>query len=233
MRNSRKQCLKAIETCFSVINPLAVKSKDEKYLEAVAALDTMRRMLKSMSDKAFQVHVEAYDEDNSVPAFLKKRKPAYVNRPPLALLAIMLAIGFAALASAQEAQAAAVISVPRSTIECFENARCQTVGMQSVKLKPNEQGLLFPNSIRTEFPASVYTATDGTIPFHVYRSDTYDGAITALVTGQCRNVSTLIPLPSPGFYWVRYFHPKAALLEIEVDSTGAIVRFMASCELHD
>ncbi len=119
-------------------------------------------------------------------------------------------------------------------VKAFLNARCSCSALDTAELRPNAKGNLHPNSYRSHFVNSIYTEVDGSIPFQVYYAEKQGGQLYLINKGYCRNISTLVPIPQPGWYFVRYFHDaKPALIEVDATTPTLKVRSFGKCELHD
>ncbi len=92
----------------------------------------------------------------------------------------------------------------------------------------------YPGSYRSYFVATAFDFTDRDfIQFEVYFSEGIGKPLYLYYKGACRNFSNLVPLPEPGFYFIRFFHPTSpALVEIEARPDGNIyVRGFGKCSL--
>ena len=124
--------------------------------------------------------------------------------------------------------------VSDQVIRVFLNARCSCSDLDTLQLRPNAKGGLYPNLYRSSFVNSIYTDADGTVPFQVYYAEKQGGQLYLVQKGWCRNISTSIPLPAPGWYFVRYFHEgKPALVEVDATTPILKVRSFGKCELHN
>ncbi len=123
--------------------------------------------------------------------------------------------------------------VSHDLVRVFINARCHCSAIDTLHLAPNAKGDPFPNAYRSLFVNAIYTEADGRIPFQVYYAEKQGAQLYLIQKGWCRHYSTLVPLPQPGWYFVRYFHgAKPALLEIDATAPRIIVRSFGKCELH-
>lgn len=119
-------------------------------------------------------------------------------------------------------------TIPPEVINVFQNARCACSAAATATVAT------FPASYRSHFVNSVYTETDGFIPFQMYYSPDVGQQLNFHAKGFCRHISLLIPMPRPGFYFVRFFHQgKPALIEIDARKPTIYVKAFGKCEIHE
>jgi hypothetical protein len=203
MRSSRLYCLSLIKTLMAE-NTHCQATPEAKAIRA-AALETMRRIFASMSEKAFKVHLEGYDEDHLTPhKFIKT----------IFIAAILLV-------SIQTAQTQINYLNPinAATVRAFDGASCDCFARDTATISK------FPAFHRSKFVSSAFNnAGMGFIPFEIYFAHERGGQLYLLNRGACRNVSTTIPLPEPGWYFVRFFSDaQPALIEINACRKEEIV----------
>ena len=117
--------------------------------------------------------------------------------------------------------------VPDDVVKVFINARCDCSATDTATVAS------FPAMYRSFFVNSIYN--DGEyIPFQVYYAENIQSQLYLISKGACRNLNTTIPLPAPGFYFVRFYHAaKPALIEIDARQTELKIRAFGKCELHE
>ncbi|MCF8245522.1 MAG: hypothetical protein K9J37_13610 [Saprospiraceae bacterium] len=224
MRSSKKQVLKAIDHCFSIVQTEAAKSENNQFLETGAALQTMRRIFKSMSDRAYLTHLEGYDEDHSLPRLLR-------------VSSSVLLLFFCSAMGAQPLPAPPGFynnPVPYNTVSAFHNARCHFTDTDTFTISLGNNSSYFPTSYRTDLPSKIFTAADRAVPFGIYYQESTTSQLYLIAKGYCRNISTLVPLPRPGWYFVRYFHQaKPALVVINARHQTLKITINGACEIHE
>lgn len=123
--------------------------------------------------------------------------------------------------------------VPWGTVDLFQNTRCALVSSDTLLLQ-SQGPKPYPTSFRTDLPSKLFTPEDGTIPFEIYYAASRDSQLYLIQHGFCRNFTTLVPIPRPGWYFVRYYHQgKPALVQINALEPRITVKCNGLCEIHD
>lgn len=117
--------------------------------------------------------------------------------------------------------------VPSDVVTVFINARCACSATDTATVTS------FPAMYRSHFVNAIYDQGE-VIPFEIYYAEKQGGQLYWISRGLCRNISTSVPLPQPGFYFVRFFHTaKPALIEIDARQPTLFIRAFGKCELHE
>lgn len=220
MKSTRKQCLRTLQRLAHAVTRKAANSESEEWLEIKRDIETMRRIFVSMADEVFQTQLKFYDEEYGSVSMLQ-RKP-----PPLALLLFTFICGMAAAVTAQPNLRTNPVS--SQLVTDFMNARCGFTYSDSTKIDK------FPASYRTDLVAKIYTPSDGAIPYEIYYAESTASQLYLIARGLCRNISTLVPIPCPGWYFVRYWNQaKPALVQINARNRTLKITAKGPCEIHD
>lgn len=209
MRTSRLSCIAEIKKMAS--ENITSKASPEEKAQRIAALETMRRIFSSMSEKAFQVHLEGYDEDHCTPTnFIK----AFTT-----LVILVFAIP-------AFSQLKLTVPAPAEIIQVFQNAECGCFQHDTLTIQK------FPASYRSTLVNLVYETMD-VIPFEIFYAQKRGGQLYFISRGVCRGISTLVPICQPGWYFVRFYdEAKPALIEINAETTTLFVQEWGKCTLH-
>ena len=209
MRTSRLSCIAEIKKMAS--ENVTRKASPEEKAQRIAALETMRRIFSSMSEKAFQVHLEGYDEDHNTPTkFLK------------ALFTVILLVSSIPAFS----QLKLTRPVPAEIIRVFQYAECGCSQRDTLTVQK------FPASYRSTLVNLIYEPM-AVIPFEIFYAEKRGGQIYFISRGICRGISTLIPIRQPGWYFVRFYdEQKPALIEINAETTTFFIQEWGKCTLH-
>ncbi len=117
--------------------------------------------------------------------------------------------------------------VSDGVVKVFLNARCACSATDTARIAA------YPALYRNNFVNAIYDPGE-TIPFRVYFAEKQGGQLYFISKGVCRNISTSIKIPEPGYYFVRFFHEaKPALIEVDARKTTLYVRAFGKCELHE
>jgi hypothetical protein len=220
MKSTRTQCLRTLQKIAHVVARKAANSELEEWLEIKRDIETMRRIFVSMPDEVFQTQLKFYDEVYGSISMLRRKSP------PIGILVAILIAGIAAFTTAQPNLRAHPVS--NQLVTDFTNARCSFSSSESTKIDK------FPAAYRTEVVASIYTEADGILPFQIYYFDSSLEQLFLVQNGRCRNISTLIPIPIPGTYFVRYFHDaRPLLLRLDANTNDVKLDAWGLCELHE
>lgn len=116
----------------------------------------------------------------------------------------------------------------------FVNARCACSQLDTARLSHNRQGEPFPNAYVSDFPNTAFTIEDGAVPFEIYYAEVPGGQLYRVGKGACRAFHITVPLPAPGFYFVRFYSmAKPALIEVDARTPRLLVRAFGRCEIHE
>jgi hypothetical protein len=226
MLTTRKKTLAALSALRSANRRTAAQRynegvSSEKLIEFGNAIDTACTVIAAMSDQTFNLHIELADESEA-PLRFGRRSAA---RFAAAVLILLFALPQFAAAQLDLTKAK---TVPVSVISDFQNAPCTCAATDTFTVAA------FPTSHRSLFVASAFDLLLPTesIRFEIYYAHDTGDFLYLVGTGRCRNYSNLIPLPQPGFYFVRYFHHQhPALIEIDARCEQVTLKAFGKCKL--
>ncbi|HFA48067.1 MAG TPA: hypothetical protein ENJ95_03505 [Bacteroidetes bacterium] len=204
-------------------------------------LETILQVTIAMRDEEFaalRFRYESLRHTSSGNQLLPKAKPngkdkalsaSLMRQPPLkGLIHAALAMLFLIFnITAADAQLKLTRPVGEETIKLFANARCNCSATDTVTVSKD-----FPVSYRSYFVNDIYEHMQ-TVPFRIYYASGTGQQLYYISKGFCRNISTLVPLPQPGFYFVRFYdEAKPALIEIDARQKTIYVKAWGNCVLH-
>ena len=156
----------------------------------------------------------------SEPDFLEVYRKYYASAVTSVLILLFSIAGFSQVNLKQN-------PVPDDVVKVFINARCACSATDTATVAG------FPAMYRSFFVNAVYDQGE-IIPFQIYYAEKQGSQLYWISKGMCRNISTSVPLPQPGFYFVRFFdEAKPALIEIDARKPKLLVRAFGKCELHE
>jgi hypothetical protein len=223
MLTTRKQTLAALSALHSATRRTAAKQPPgeglppEKMQDYVDALETAVRCFAAMSEQTFRLHLELADEDD---------KPSrYVTRHAARFAAILILLFALPQFAAAQLDLTKAKTVPVQVLADFQNAPCNCHATDTFTVAA------FPTSYRSDFVASAFEPGD-VVAFEIYYAHDTGDFLYLVGTGRCRNYSNLIPLPQPGFFFIRYFHAeRPALIEIDARCERVTLKAFGKCKL--